>query len=83
MKKNDNASAATSTSVKDKSYEVSSKKSSVNETQENQSDSDEISINLESSSFKKYTVLIDIYDGKSQWRSIYEVIYDLFFVKDN
>ena len=62
-KKKDNASTATSTCFKNKSYEVSSKNSKVNEPQEKQSNYNEISIDLAYSPFKKYILFIDKYGG--------------------
>ena len=61
-------STASSNSVKNISHEVSSKISAVNESQENEPNSDVMSINQESSSFIKDIELIDKYDGKTQWR---------------
>ena len=69
-KKNYNNSTATSTSAKDKSDQVPIKKSPVNEPQEKQYDSYEISIDLSSSLFKEDIYLIDKDDRNNQLRSI-------------
>ena len=75
-----NGSTTTSTRVINKSDEVPRKKSSLNEPQEKKSEFYEISIDLKYSSYKKNIVFFGKDYGRTQWRSIYEVIYDLFIL---
>ena len=49
---------------------------SVNEPRENEHSFDVMSIDQASLSFKRYIQSIDKYDGKTQWRSIYNAIHD-------